>query len=215
MVEGAGLITIAGCGPGAMEFLSLAALNAIKAAEVLVGSDDWLRRFPNVAKWRLSIGSNLQEILEAISNHHSQNRNIVVMVSGDPGLSSFAQPVVRRFGLDACRIIAGISSVQVAFARIGLAWGDARIITIHGRLPDMDPQELLSCPKAAILAGGKDCQHWVGKLLSSLNEKFCVYVCENLTLDNERVFCIQPPLIEALNLASRTILVVIRKDLIL
>lgn len=72
---------------------------------------------------------------------------------GDPGLASLAKLVLRRFGLHACEVLPGISSVQVAFARLGLDWLDARILSAHARLPLAVLGELSDYAKLAILAG--------------------------------------------------------------
>jgi precorrin-6B methylase 1 len=115
---------------------------------------------------------------------------VTVLVSGDPGLCSLAKPIVARFGCVRCRVIPGISSVQVAFSRLGLDWMDAVFLTAHGRNLRVSPEECRRFEKIAILAGGAE--SWpqiVGfvKQMEALGGRRDVYVFENLTLPDERV----------------------------
>ena len=95
-------ITIAGCGPGALEYVTPAALHAIEQAEVLVGARRLLETFPRVAAERIVVGADVHKALDAMAKHVGRRR-IVVLVTGDPGLCSLARPVIRGFGRDACR----------------------------------------------------------------------------------------------------------------
>ncbi len=135
-------ITIAGCGPGALEYVTPAALHAIKQAEILVGARRLLESFPEVAAQRIVVGADVPKALDAIAEHLGQRR-IVVLVTGDPGLCSLARPVIQRFGRNACRVIPGISSVHAAFASVGIDWFGARILSAHDRAPDLDPESLV------------------------------------------------------------------------
>ncbi len=135
-------ITIVGCGPGSPEYITPLALKVIKGAEILVGARRLLDLFPDhQAKTVIEMEDKVETVLEEMAR--CQDRPMVVLVSGDPGLSSLARPVIGRFGREACRVIPGISSIQVAFARLGLDWGKARIIDAHGQDPKTDLQEIL------------------------------------------------------------------------
>ena len=201
-------ITIVGCGPGALELVTPAALRAIEQAKVLVGARRLLESFPAVAAQRIVVGADVQQALDAMAGHFGQRR-IVVLVTGDPGLCSLARPVLRRFGRSACRVIPGISSVHAAFASVGIDWFGARILSAHDRAPDIEPASLLVEEKLALLAGNPRNAAWVESLAAALNATHDVFVCENLTLADEsvrRVECLP------MNLASRTVLLFIKKE---
>ena len=74
-----------------------------------------------------------------------------MLVGGDPGLYSLAQRVVRRFGREQCEVVPAVSSVQVAFSRLGIDWADARILSAHGRTPDATAADLQRIDKIAVL----------------------------------------------------------------
>ncbi len=128
------MITIVGCGPGALDHLPPVAHRAIAEADVLVGASRLLDLFPTMTAERIVVGANIPKLLDQMAPHVSQ-ANIAVLVTGDPGVCSLAQPVIQRFGRENCRVIPGISSVQVAFARLGLDWFGARLLSAHARIP--------------------------------------------------------------------------------
>lgn len=202
-------IIIAGCGPGALEYVTPAALRAIAQAEVLVGARRLLESFPDVAAQRIVVGADVPKALDAMAEHVGQRR-IVVLVTGDPGLCSLARPVIRRFGRDACRVIPGISSVHAAFASVGIDWFGARILSAHDHAPALDPASLVAEEKLAVLAGNPANAAWVDVLALSLIPTHDLFVCENLTLADESVRRVE--CLNAMNLASRSILLFVKKE---
>jgi len=201
-------ITIAGCGPGSLEYVTPAALRAIEQAEVLVGARRLLESFPAVAAQRIVVGADVPQALDAMAKHFGQRR-IVVLVTGDPGLCSLARPVLQRFGRGACRVIPGISSVHAAFASVGIDWFGARILSAHDSAPDIDPASLVSEEKLAVLAGNPANAAWVESLAVAMTATHDLFVCENLTLADTSVRHVERM---PMNLASRTVLLFIKKE---
>lgn len=200
-------ITIAGCGPGSLDYVTPAARHAIEQAQVLVGAKRLLDVFPNVMAERIVVGANISQALDAIAAHLGQR--VVVLVTGDPGLCSLARPVLRRFGREACRVIPGISSVHAAFASVGIDWQNARILSAHDTSPALDPSSLATEEKLAVLAGNPANAAWTDALVSALLPTHAIYLCENLTLADESVRRVESL---PMNLASRSILLFIRKE---
>lgn len=201
-------ITIIGCGPGAPEYVTPAARRAIEEAEVLVGAQRLLDLFPDSFAERLAVGSvswALDQIAERLGK-----RKIAVLVTGDPGLCSLAQPVIRRFGREACQVIPGISSVQAAFASVAMDWQGARILSAHGRVPEADFAALAREEKLALLAGNRETAEWVDALALKLAPTHEIFVCENLTLADENVRRVDQ--LKTMQLAPRTIILFIRKE---
>ena len=62
-------------------------------------------------------------------------QDVVVMVSGDPGYYSLLDALRRGFPQEAIQVIPGISSFQLAFARLALPWHEAELLSFHGRVP--------------------------------------------------------------------------------
>jgi precorrin-6y C5,15-methyltransferase (decarboxylating) CbiE subunit len=183
-------ITIIGCGPGARECLTLEAMSAIQQAEVLIGTPRLLALFPELTAPAVPVAGRRAELFAAIEQH--RDRKLAVLVTGDPGLASLAALIVERFGLAACRIIPGISSVQVAFARLGLSWERVRVLSAHAACPQYDSALLQRETAIAVLSGDANSQVWISSLAAALGPRWQATVAENLTLPDERVFIASP-----------------------
>jgi cobalt-precorrin-7 (C5)-methyltransferase len=206
------IITIVGCGPGALDHLPPIALRAIAKAGVLVGARRLLDLFPTLTAERIVVGADIPKLLDEMASCVGK-ANIVVLVTGDPGVCSLAQPVIKRFGRENCRVIPGISSVQVAFARLGLDWFGARLLTAHKRMPDIETADLLKQDKIAILAGNVATTPWIAGVAERLADTHEVFVCQNLTLPEEQVRSVTADELASSMLPSRTVVLLVRKEL--
>ena len=211
-------IVIVGCGPGAREDVTPRALTAILHAEVLVGARRLLDLFPEAPGERVTVSANIDAALDAIASALPAHR-IAVLVTGDPGVRSLARPVLRRFGLPACEVIPGISSVQVAFARVGVDWYDAKIISAHGSLPALDPSTLAAETKIAILAGDAAALRWAADLADTLKENDHgparrIFIAEDLTLPEERVREVTREELRTAHVSPRAIIMIFKSEVL-
>jgi len=200
---------IVGCGPGNPDYLTTAAVSAVAGAEVLVGAQRLLDLFPQHPGEKIRVDVKIDEVLEAIARR--DQKTIAVLVTGDPGLASLARPIIRRFGLERCRVVPGISSIQAAFARLGLDWLDARIIDAHGQDPDLRADALQDVSKIAILGGRPQSFDWLRRELGDRLKEYDIHICEDLTLENEKITTWESG--EDLNrtLSSRTVFILLKK----
>jgi len=204
-------VIIAGCGPGSPDYLTPAVLKAVSRAEVLVGASRLLDLFPGHRAEKIVVGADIEKSLGEIDARRG-SRQIVVLVTGDPGLCSLARPILKRFGRKACGVIPGISSVQVAFARVGIDWLDARIIDAHGENPDLNPESLMNDGKIAVFAGRSEAIRWVAEIVKAIGKGRRIYLCENLTLENEEIRQVQPDDLEKIKASSRSIILIIKEE---
>jgi cobalt-precorrin-7 (C5)-methyltransferase len=204
-------IIICGCGPGSPDYLTPAVLRAVAVAEMLVGAQRLLDLFPASGTDRIAVGADIEGILRIIESRW-QRQQVVVLVTGDPGISSLAQPVLKRFGREACFVIPGISSVQLAFARLGLDWTDAKIIDAHGKNPEYGPDELGKGKKLAILGGRQEASAWVQSCYRRWGDDYRLFRCENLSLPGERISELTPEDLDDSALSSLTVFLLIRRD---
>lgn len=180
-------INIVGMGPGSPDYLTPAAMKAIEGVDCVAGAARLLSLIPDNGAERVVIGADVNDALDAIAEK-SPNGTAAVLVSGDPGLFSFAKLVLRRFGLEVCTVIPGVSSVQAAFAAVGLDWQDAMIISAHATDPDVDMERAQKTDKIAVLGGREASIPWICDFAGELGGGRRVFVCENLTLPDERVY---------------------------
>ena len=202
-------IVIVGCGPGSPEYLTAAASRAVQEAEVLVGARRLLELFPVHPGERIIMEAHTEKVLAAIAER--PDKKIAVLVTGDPGLASLARPILKRFGRSRCRVIPGVSSLQAAFARLGLDWLGVRIIDAHGQDPAPQAGALNGATKIAILGGRPQSFEWLRRELGDLLEDFDIHICEDLTLPGELITAWRPGTELDRPLSSRTIFILIRK----
>ena len=204
-------ILIVSCGPGAPEYLTDTARQAVSQAELLVGATRLFALFPESTAQRCSVSANINAALDTIETAYP-HQQVVVLVTGDAGLHSLARSIIQRFGRMHCQIISGISSVQVAFARLGLEWTNAHIISAHGTTPNVTDECLAE--RIAILSGGKTSWTWIENIIEKCRATHAAFLCENLTLDNERVIALEEKRLSSLQPASLSIILLVNHELI-
>jgi len=136
-------VTVIGCdgrpfGPEATE--------ALAAAGTVIGAPRHLSAapIPETAE-RIEL-KHLDEALDAVAAREGPT---AVLASGDPGFFGIVR-ALRARGITPY-VIPAVSSVADAFARIGLDWDDALVVSAHGRDPRKALAAALAHPKAAIL----------------------------------------------------------------
>ncbi|MFE9683859.1 precorrin-6y C5,15-methyltransferase (decarboxylating) subunit CbiE [Streptomyces sp. NPDC006285] len=78
---------------------------------------------------------------------------VVVLASGDPGFFGIVRALAERFGAGRLDVHPGVSSVAAAFARAGLTWDDAVVVSAHGRDLRTAVNVCRAHPKVAVLTG--------------------------------------------------------------
>lgn len=204
-------LLLVGCGPGSPDYLTVAGRRAIDSCNVLVGAPHLLDLYATPTHERISVGSDIDGLLNTIASRLEQDK-IAILVSGDPGLCSLAKPVVHRFGKDACEVIPGVSSVQVAFARLGLDWLDTRIVSVHKDIPNLTAEDLEAFGKIAILAGHRQSQRWIADLADAFGSRRSLVVCEDLSLEGERIRRVSVAEFRKLEISSRTVVLLLKEN---
>jgi precorrin-6Y C5,15-methyltransferase (decarboxylating) len=125
-------VSVVGIGDDGCVGLSSRAMNAVSRASVLVGGDRQLAFFPQFHGERIALKSGLSAVLERVAEL-AEDRNVCILASGDPLFFGIGGLCVRKLGASNVEVIPQPSSVQLAFARAGLPWDDAGVISLHGR----------------------------------------------------------------------------------
>ncbi|MBI5309138.1 MAG: precorrin-6y C5,15-methyltransferase (decarboxylating) subunit CbiE [Planctomycetes bacterium] len=206
-------VIIVGCGPGLKAYIHPKAIYNIKKADILVGSRRLLKLFPGVGAEKIVLEKNYSVLVNRIADWRSA-KQVVVLVSGDPCFFSYTKMIVKKIGRQACSIIPGISSIQLAFAAIGESWDDACFISLHGR--DIEYAQLIkqvrSFDKVGILTDHQNTPSVIARrLLDGGIRKRNLFVCENLSLPDERILEVR--LAAAVNIKITGAAVVIIKKL--
>jgi len=97
---------------------------------------------------RVPLAGDLAPALDAVAAHAGP---ACVLASGDPGFFGIVRALGRRLGPGRLQVHPAPSSVALAFARLGMAWDDALVVSAHGRAPEAAIAAALRFPKVAIL----------------------------------------------------------------
>jgi precorrin-6B C5,15-methyltransferase / cobalt-precorrin-6B C5,C15-methyltransferase len=143
-----------GIGPGTPEWLPSSIQNAVNECEVLFGGSRALELFSNFCGETYRIGKELDSTIESIREALIRGKKVGVLVSGDPGFYSMLPLIQRKFPEEALRVFPGLSSLQFAFARAGVPWQGADLLSVHGRSLSILPLNLIK--PIGVLTGGEN-----------------------------------------------------------
>jgi precorrin-6Y C5,15-methyltransferase (decarboxylating) len=169
--------------------VGLPAPGPLPAASCYVGGPRLLGlvTLPDGARTR-TMGGELDPVLDAIA---SEPGTVAVLASGDPGFFGIVRVLADRFGPEALEVQPAPSSVSLAFARLGLPWDDALVVSAHGRPLADAARAVLGSPKAAVLVSPDNPPEALGKELlahgSGGSGLIQVAVCSRLGLPGEAV----------------------------
>ncbi len=171
-------VTVIGCDGSA---LAPAAAAALAGASVVAGARRHLAAVSVSPAAECIVIQHLDTALDAIC---AARGPAAVLASGDPGFFGIVRALRARGVTPA--VIPAVSSVALAFARLGVDWADALVLSAHGR--DLRPvlAAALAHPKTAILTGPPEAA--TGQLRSQLlSAGRTVYVAERLGTPDEQV----------------------------
>jgi precorrin-6Y C5,15-methyltransferase (decarboxylating) len=159
--------------------LSPDATAAVAAATLVVGGRRQLAAAP--PSWaRTIVLGPLGPALDALAAHRG---DAVVLAAGDPGFFGILRSLRER-GLP-CAVQPARSSVCLAFARAGLPWDDAQVVSAHGRDPRQAVNVCRAHPKVAVLTGPACTPADLGAALDGWQRR--LVVAERLGSPGERV----------------------------
>ena len=178
-------LVIVGVGPGNQDYITGEALKEIRQAEIVIGNQRFLDIYTEPDQDTFKLSGDLESLRLVLATW--AGRKVVLLTSGDPGFFSIMEWVKREFSGLKLKIIPGISSVQLAFARAALSWHDCKFISLHGReMPDLftefrqnrkicfltdrtnSPQQIIQRLKEA---GVVDCWIFIGSQLGQPEEE--------------------------------------------
>ncbi|WP_329140630.1 precorrin-6y C5,15-methyltransferase (decarboxylating) subunit CbiE [Streptomyces sp. NBC_01476] len=143
------MITVLGTGTGAAPPQA-----AVGAVGLVVGAARHLAAVELPAGARQVVLGPLAPALDAVERHLKEDAGpVVVLASGDPGFFGIVRALGERFGAASLDVRPSSPSVAVAFARLGLSWDDAVVVSAHGRELRTAVNVCRAHRKVAVLAG--------------------------------------------------------------
>jgi len=192
-------INIVGVGPGSPDYVTPAAKKIVKKSEVVIGAQRCLNLFPNDIKGetRVLTAKNLNSSLKFAVESAKKGKKVTLLSTGDPGFSGLLHTVLES-GLvkaEEINVVPGVSSIQACAAKLGINWGTATLFSFHeGNVTAEEKNQLLLRVKngetAIILPDLRAFPPFeiAGFLLKAgVHKEMPVFVCENITLDDEKI----------------------------
>lgn len=181
-------IIVAGIGAGSEDFITPAALKAIRAAKFLVGGRRALNQFATPNQTTCAVTSDLTRSIDFIRDK-LQLDNVVVMVSGDPGYYSMLDLLRKEFPPSSIEVIPSISAMQLAFARLAMPWHDATLLSFHGRQPARAALQFTAGKILGLLTDGVFNSATISALLMDCGwaNDSTVTICERLSYPDETI----------------------------
>jgi cobalt-precorrin-7 (C5)-methyltransferase len=192
-------LSIVGIGPGLADYVTPVARKAVENANLVIGAQRSLALFPNEISGEQIVltAKNLQDTLKKASEAVKADKKVVLLSTGDPGFSGLLHTVLESglFSIDSIKVIPGVSSIQACAARLNISWDTAKLFTFHGNQVSDEQKNKLTdafqCGHTIFLL--PDQKEFTPKniatflLKTGANPKTQVYVCENITLENEKI----------------------------
>ena len=192
-------LNIVGVGPGNADYITPIARRIVSEAQIVIGAQRSLNLFANDIQGEVCVltAKNLNDLLKYAVESIKEGKNVTVLSTGDPGFSGLLKSVLntKLITVSEINVVPGISAVQACAAKLGLCWDEACLFTFHqGNINTAKKTELTTCLKAGrnvILL--PDAKTFSPKEIASyliengFNPNTPVFICENLTLTDERV----------------------------
>jgi precorrin-6Y C5,15-methyltransferase (decarboxylating) len=171
--------------------------------------------------------NKVDETMEFIrSSLDSLSSPIVLLASGDPLFFGIGRRAVSEFGHERVEILPDLSSIQMAFARLGEPWDNALLMSLHGG-PDPEkrrrlPYELGDIPalleqygKIAVLTDKENNPSAIAAFLHAspitCQSSPAMHVCERLGYPEEKITSGTPEEIAGLSFAEPNVVIIMHE----
>lgn len=206
-------IYILGIGPGHRDYLLKKTEDIIESSDVLIGGRRALKMFSDLDKEKITITADLEKIKNYIVANY-QKKMISVLVSGDPGLYSLMNYLKRETEEGLLEVIPGISSLQLAAARIKLNWQDMKVASLHGNdNREKVVKEIKENSKMGVFTDNKFPPDKIASLLISkgIKDRQSI-VFERLSYPDERIIRGSLEELQKCKFADLTVMIILKKD---
>ncbi len=183
-------MNIVGIGPGSREYLTVGALDIIENSNVLVGSKRSLELFEYVdAEMVLLEPRDIPKTVKKAVSYLEEGFIVTVLSTGDPGFSGMLKTIQKLSPNTKVNVTPGISSVQLAAAKLQIPWDTANLITIHGgKAPTEDLLEKLDSSVKNIVLPNRHISELAEYLIDhGYSPEHEITICEKLSYPDEQI----------------------------
>ncbi|WP_456419734.1 cobalt-precorrin-7 (C(5))-methyltransferase [Methanocaldococcus infernus] len=182
------MIYLIGIGPGDKRFLTLLALEKVNSCKYIVGSRRALSLFELKDKEVYEVKNVVEDLKNILSSIDYKAHDMAILSTGDPCFSGLLKTLLK-IGVDKeyIEVIPGISSVQIASAKLKISWEDFKILTLHGKRENLKKliDYIKNNEKVIFLPNNlkEDAKYLVE---NGIDRE--VWILENLTYPNEKIY---------------------------
>ncbi|MBF0140811.1 MAG: precorrin-6y C5,15-methyltransferase (decarboxylating) subunit CbiE [Magnetococcales bacterium] len=198
-------VTVLGVLDTGPEDLSGDARRRLSQAELVLGEERFLTLYaPLMAHHaeKRSYSHQIAVVPQWILAAQRDGLRVVVLATGDPLFFGLAAFLKDRLPEGTLEVVSGLSTMQLAFARLTLPWSRARFVSLHARdggawhpLADFDHplyplwQSLREAELVGVLTGPHNTPQRIAHMLLSLGlgDRWLLHVAQRLGMSDERV----------------------------
>ncbi|HRW65651.1 MAG TPA: precorrin-6y C5,15-methyltransferase (decarboxylating) subunit CbiE, partial [Candidatus Competibacter sp.] len=114
--------------------LTAHAQELLRAADLVIGAPHQLRVVASLLPEqteRRDANGRVTIVAAWVEEALSIGRRVVVLATGDPLYFGIAAGLIAALGRERVHVVPTLSSVQLAAARLGLPWHDAKLVSVH------------------------------------------------------------------------------------
>lgn len=197
------MVYIVGLGPGSKEYMLLKAITILENSDVIIGFSRALESIDFIKIKKIE-AKTLKDILNFININ--KDKKISILASGDPlfyGISDY----IRKNYDGNIEIIPGISSFQYLMAKLNKSWQHSYCGSLHGREEDFI--EKVKSNKVSVWLTDKiNSPNAICRRLEEEKMQVKVYIGENLSYEDERIFEGRPKEFEDIQFSNLSVVVI-------
>ena len=191
-------LNVVGIGPGSPDFVTPAVRQAVQDADVVIGAERSLGLFREDIKGEAVAltAKNVNEILKYAVESAEKGKMVTLLSTGDPGFSGLLRSILKYTQGKAVKVnvIPGVSSIQACAARLCMCWDEMNLFSFHkGTTAEKKAQLLKAVREGKDIMLLPDPKAFPPREIASflikagLDKDTPVFVCERLTLSDERI----------------------------
>ncbi len=183
-------VTLAGIGMGSKDCMTGAVSEAINECDILFGAERLLGGISKKKTYKMYKASDIIPVLES-----EKPLKPVILFSGDSGFYSGTAKMIaalKEWDPDVCvNVLPGISSFSYMASKLGIAYDDAVLFSLHGKDDDRNLSLLAEKVKynakvITLLSGSRDIGK-VGALMKDRGINGRLFAGINLSYDDEKI----------------------------
>lgn len=204
-------LTIVGCGPGGRSCVTLEAISVIENSRLVMGTKRLIESFASHHADAIATSAYSREAVIQIEEELERG-DVTLLVTGNSTLYGLGNHLLPLSHNHSVSFIPGISSPDLAYARLGINSSHSTVVSVHGQMPKLTPEQLLIFDTFAVLCGVEDGKDYILELFEKGKTLYEVYYLKDLSLVDEQIILVDDMNINTLSLKGRVLFVFTKSE---